>query len=171
MSESKTPCSHEYVRTWHDTSTGELVELWSCADCMIKFVPITNELRLESDLASAQADTTRALSQLDDALVRLQQAHVRIAELEAERERLANGITILRHERNDALLRRDALMQHLCGIHALIQPPHVVLPDGRRMQCVPPLDLLVETWGALSKAIREIPDVTSAAIAKEKGDA
>lgn len=55
MSESKTPCSHEYVQTWHDAETGELVELWSCADCMVKFVPITELLQAESDLAAAQS--------------------------------------------------------------------------------------------------------------------
>jgi hypothetical protein len=66
-------CKHAQIVTWCGTD-GEPVRLWSCTECNTKFVPIANELRLERE-------RDRALSQLDDALNRLQMAHERIAQL------------------------------------------------------------------------------------------
>jgi hypothetical protein len=66
-------CKHTDIDVYflHD---GTPAQFWACSNCMVKFVPITNELRLERE-------RDRALSQLDDALNRLQMAHERIMEL------------------------------------------------------------------------------------------
>jgi hypothetical protein len=57
MSESKTPtmqtCKHERVLTFHYEVDGNPAPLWACPECDLKFVPITNELRLERELAAA----------------------------------------------------------------------------------------------------------------------
>jgi hypothetical protein len=65
-------CTHRNIQAW--SCPDGPADFWSCADCKLKFVPITNELRLERE-------RDRALSQLDDALTRLQMAHERIMEL------------------------------------------------------------------------------------------
>ena len=57
-------CQHKQIVTWRSTD-GEPVRLWSCTECDIKFVPITNELRLEHDLAAAVERAERAEADLD----------------------------------------------------------------------------------------------------------
>lgn len=50
---SKTPtmqtCKHERVLTFHCEVDGNPAPLWACPECDLKFVPITNELRLERE--------------------------------------------------------------------------------------------------------------------------
>ena len=62
-------CTHDDIDVYflHD---GTPAKFWGCANCMVKFVPITNELRLERDIADARAENERlreALSALTSA--------------------------------------------------------------------------------------------------------
>ena len=102
-------CTHDHIDVYflHD---GTPAKFWACSNCMVKFVPITNELRLERDLA-------RALTQFDDALGRLQAAHEEIERLRAA-EACAYKLTatlvqlppaIEKHERE--YLARDRVME------------------------------------------------------------
>ena len=69
-------------------------------------------------IACLESDSRCALSQLDDALGRLQQAHERIAELEAERERLkAHAAKYLDHITDSALDSWETFADELLSKH------------------------------------------------------
>ena len=56
-------CNHAIINTWAFSETGEPAKFWSCAQCKVKFVPITNELRLERERDAAR----EVLRELDEA--------------------------------------------------------------------------------------------------------
>lgn len=43
-------CKHPRIVAWKDSATGESGELWSCAACNHRFVPISQLLTVESKL-------------------------------------------------------------------------------------------------------------------------
>lgn len=88
-------------------------------------------------------------------------------ELAAQREeleRLRKRHEVYAMERAHMRATIDHLIRRLTDIHALIQPEGIKLPDGRVMVFVPPPELLRESWEALSRAIRGIPDSISFAL-------
>jgi hypothetical protein len=52
-------CKHTDIDVYfmHD---GTPAQFWACSNCMVKFVPITNELRFERNLAAAVERAERA---------------------------------------------------------------------------------------------------------------
>jgi hypothetical protein len=77
---------------------------------------------------------------------------------ETEKERLHRRIEILDAEKCFAISRYESAVKLLTGIHSLLYPPAIKLPDGRTMVFRPkdpdPHTLLQE----LSDRIRALPD-------------
>jgi len=49
-----TDCTHRNIQAW--SYPDGPADFWSCADCKLKFVPITREIELERELAAARAE-------------------------------------------------------------------------------------------------------------------
>ncbi len=54
-------CQHKRIRTWFDVSTREPVELWSCAECNARFVPLAQVDREVAEEREACAKECEAL--------------------------------------------------------------------------------------------------------------
>ena len=67
---------------------------------------------------------------------------------------------VLRHELDHARARLDNAVKMLAGIHNLLYPPHVTMPDGRAMVFRP--ESPHEFMQALSDRIRALPDEMAA---------
>jgi hypothetical protein len=63
-----TNCTHRNIQAW--SYPDGPADFWSCANCSLKFVPITREIELERELAAAQKDAARYrwLVELDAAI-------------------------------------------------------------------------------------------------------
>lgn len=57
-----TNCTHRNIQAW--SYPDGPADFWSCADCSLKFVPITREIELE--LAAARADAEKATTALNE---------------------------------------------------------------------------------------------------------
>jgi len=75
---------------------------------------------------------------------------------------------VLLAERDHALTRLDIAVKQLVGIHALLYPAPVAMPDGRTMEFRPKSTDPHEVLQALSDRIRAIPDELEAIRAKAK---
>ncbi len=132
-------CQHEKILTWRSTD-GEPVRLWSCTECNTKFVPITNELRLERDLAAA-VERIEQLSRVTNP-----ERH----ELDALRELMRDpkakiAAAIARAERAESYLRAISLEVYQGGD-----------PSSKHSACRP--IIMKYAQDAMALAAKETPD-------------
>lgn len=105
---------------------------------------------LERDLTAANAEVAQLRADVESMTKMCDSYADENQRLEAAAERERDVFAI---ERDRARHSLDAAVAAICRITSFVQPPDVVLPDGRRMKFHPPEPLLRETWEALSKAI------------------
>lgn len=87
-----------------------------------------------------------------------------IDEMKRQVEHFHRVEDILRHERDQARSSYDRVIKIFVGIYSFIQPAPFPSSDGKTYEFVPPPELLLETWRALSKRIRDLPEQLARAV-------
>lgn len=76
----------------------------------------------------------------------------------ADNERLFNRVEVIAAERDNARACYDNTVQLLTGVHSMMYPPLISLPDGRTMAFRPDDPNPHEVLQELSDRIRALPD-------------
>jgi hypothetical protein len=84
-------CKHTDIDVYflHD---GTPAQFWACSNCMVKFVPITNELRLERDLAAAVERAERSESVRDKLSAQVVTLDANLADAVARADRAESAL-------------------------------------------------------------------------------